>query len=107
MSAGRVLLTLSGALLAWALFFGDGDSANRLVWIGGGAVLFAALAAAAAFDRRIERPYVGRLGVAAVACFAALVAWQGISLVWSVQPGRSVDYGNRGLADPPFPPPRM
>ncbi len=97
MSAGRVLLAMSGALLAWALFFGAGDSPGRLLWIGGAAVLLAAVAAAAAFDRRVERPRVGRLGAAAVACFAALVVWQGISIVWSVQPDRSWDYVNRGL----------
>jgi tetratricopeptide (TPR) repeat protein len=97
MSAGRVLLALSGALLAWALFFGGGESSGRLTWIGGAAVLLAAIVAAAAFDGRIERPRVGRFGVAAAACFAALVVWQGISIVWSVQPDRSWDYVNRGV----------
>ena len=56
MSAGRVLLAASGALLAWALFFAGGDSQSRLMWIGAAAVLVAALFSAAAFDRRIERP---------------------------------------------------
>src|SRR5512132_1333633 len=97
MSAGRVLLAASGAILAWALFFAGGDSPSRLTWIGAGAVLVAALFSAAAFDRRIERPHVGRYGAAAAACFAAFVVWQGISIDWSVQPDRSWDYVNRGL----------
>jgi hypothetical protein len=98
MNAGRVLLALTGALLAWAFFFGGGDSSSRLTWIGSGAVLLAAFVTAAAFDRRIGSPRVSRFGIAAAACFAALVVWQGISIVWSVQPDRSWDYVNRGLA---------
>src|SRR6266545_5014168 len=97
MSPGRVLLALTGVLLAWALFFGGGDSSDRLVWIGGAAVVLAALSAAAAFDRRVERPHIDRLGAGCAGCFAALVAWQGISIVWSLQPDRSWDYVNRGL----------
>ena len=91
------MLAASGALLAWALFFGGGDSPSRLTWIGAAAVIVAALVSAAAFDRRIERPRVGGYGAAAAACFAALVVWQGISIDWSVQPDRSWDYVNRGL----------
>jgi hypothetical protein len=53
--------------------------------------------AAAALDRRTARPRVGRYGAAAIACFAGLVVWQGISINWSVQPDRSWDYVNRGL----------
>ena len=90
-------LAFVGALLAWALFFGGGDSSTRLVWVGAAAVLLAAVAAAAVFDGRVERPRVGRVGAACAGCFAALVVWQGISIVWSVQPDRSWDYVNRGL----------
>jgi O-antigen ligase len=89
-------LALAGALVGWALFFG-GDSVGRIAWLGAFALAFAALLVAAALDGRIERPRIGRLGAAAVACFAGLVLWQGISIVWSVQPDRSWDYVNRGL----------
>jgi hypothetical protein len=97
MTVTRVLLALCGALVAWALFFGGGDSPNRLAWIGGFVLGLAALVGAAALAGRIERPRIGRLGAAAVACFAGLVFWQGISLAWSVQPDRSWDYVNRGI----------
>jgi O-antigen ligase len=89
-------VALAGALVGWALFFGD-DSASGIAWLGAFALAFAALVVAAAFDGRIERPRIGRLGAAAVACFAGLVLWQGASIVWSVQPDRSWDYVNRGL----------
>jgi hypothetical protein len=91
-----LFLALAGALVGWALFFG-GDSASRIVWIGAFAVTLAALGGAAMLDARIERPRIGRLGAAAVACFAGLVLWQGTSVVWSVQPDRSWDYVNRGI----------
>jgi hypothetical protein len=97
MNLARSLLALAGALAAWTLFFGGGDSPNRLVWIGGFALGLAALTTAAALAGRIERLRLGRLGAAAVVCFAGLVLWQGISVVWSVQPDRSWDYVNRGL----------
>jgi O-antigen ligase/polysaccharide polymerase Wzy-like membrane protein len=97
MTAARVVIVLSGALLAWALFFGGGDSSTRLAWIGGGAVLLAGLLTAAALDGRIERPRIDGIAAGCIACFAGLVLWQGISIVWSVQPDRSWDYVNRGL----------
>ncbi len=97
MNAGRVVLAFAGALVVWALFFGRGDSPSRLAWIGGAAVCLAALVAAAACDRRVALPRVGRYGAAFVACFAGLILWQGLSVVWSVQPDRSWDYVNRGL----------
>jgi hypothetical protein len=95
--AGAVLPALAGALLGWALFFGGGDSAARLTWIGGAAVLVAALAAAAAFLGKLARPQLGRPAQAFVVCAAAFVLWQGISITWSVEPDRSWDYLNRGL----------
>ena len=59
MNVARVVFALAGALLAWALFFGRGDSPTRLVWIGGAALALAALLAAAAFDGRVARPRIG------------------------------------------------
>src|SRR5439155_23728232 len=47
-SAARVLLAACGGLLVWALFFGGGDSAGRLVWLGGATLAAAAVVAALA-----------------------------------------------------------
>ena len=98
MNVGRVALASAGALLAWALFFGQGDSPVRLAWIGTGAVCVAALLTAAALDRRVALPRIDRFAAAFAACFAGFVLWQGISIAWSVQPDRSWDYVNRGIA---------
>ena len=97
MTRARVLLAAAGALLVWALFFGEGDSNARLVWIGGVALTVAAAAGVAVLLGWMPRPALGRGGLAFVACSAGLVLWQGLSILWSVQPDRSWDYVNRGL----------
>src|SRR4051812_12948027 len=93
-----VAFVVVDALLVWALFFGGADSPTRLAWIGGAAVLAGALLVAAGFAGLIVRPRLARAGAWCVACLAALVAWQGASIVWSVLPDNSWDYLNRGLA---------
>lgn len=81
--AGRATLAASGALLAAALFFGDGISNGRLFWIGAFAVL-AAAAAATGF-----LPAAGGAARACLALLAALVAWVGLSMAWSIAPDAS------------------
>jgi hypothetical protein len=54
----RSLVAVVGALLAWALFFGGGDSPNRLAWIGGAAIVAAALVVAAELAFLSLRPHV-------------------------------------------------
>ena len=97
MTAGRVLLAVCGGLLVWALFFGGGDSTGRLVWIGGATLAAAAVVAALALAGLLARPRLDTFARAFIACFAAFVLWQGVSIVWSIQPDRSWDYVNRGL----------
>jgi tetratricopeptide (TPR) repeat protein len=93
-----VTFVVVGALLVWALFFGGADSPTRLAWIGGAAVIAAAVLVAAVFAGLMVRPRPGRAGMWCVGCLAALVTWQGVSIVWSVVPDNSWDYLNRGLA---------
>ncbi|MFL6013073.1 MAG: O-antigen ligase family protein [Gaiellaceae bacterium] len=89
---------VAGGLLVWALFFGGADSPTRLAWIGGAAAIAASVVVAAGFAGVVVRPRLGRAGVWCVACLAAVVVWQGASIVWSVLPDNSWDYLNRGLA---------
>jgi hypothetical protein len=98
MTRDRLLLGLAGAVLFWALFFGSGDSPSRLVWIGGAALLVAAAVGAAVLMGQLPRPSVGRAGLAVLLCLVGLVAWQGLSITWSVEADRSWDYVNRDLA---------
>src|SRR5438128_1227521 len=64
MSAARTLPALAGALLLWALFFGGGNGSDPLVWIGGAALVVAAIAGAAVLMGRLPRPSLGPLGLA-------------------------------------------
>jgi hypothetical protein len=75
-----------------ALFLGGASSQSRLFWIGAAAVI------AAAVGWAWGGPRLSRPGVAFFCSLGALVLWEGISISWSVEPGRSWDYTNRGLA---------
>ena len=74
-----------------ALFLGGASSQSRLFWIGAAAVI------AAAVGWAWGGPRLSRAGVAFFCSLGALVVWQAISISWSVEPGRSWDYTNRGL----------
>jgi O-Antigen ligase len=74
-----------------ALFLGGASSQSRLFWIGAAAVI------AAAGGWAWGGPRLLRPGIAFFCSLGALVVWQGISISWSVEPGRSWDYTNRGL----------
>jgi tetratricopeptide (TPR) repeat protein len=85
------------ALVAAALFFSGGSRLGPLAWIGTFALLAAGLVIAAALWGLLPVPALGREGLAFVALATALVAWIGVSIVWSAAPDRSWDYFNRGL----------
>jgi O-antigen ligase len=85
------------AFVASAMFAGGGSTTDSLVWIGGGVAAIATAAGAVSFSGVTRLPRLGRLAAASLAFLVAFVAWNGISIVWSVQPDRSWDYFNRGL----------
>ncbi len=96
MRRAHALLAVALLLAASALLASDGSSGSRLFWIGAAAVLAASVAGGAVLLGRLAVPasppallFLGLLG--------ALVVWQAASLAWSIQPGRSWDYANRGL----------
>jgi tetratricopeptide (TPR) repeat protein len=92
------LLAAAGALLLAVLLGGGASGDSRLLWLGGGAALAAAVAAAASFLGVLPRPSPGRFGAAFLALAGGFVLWNGVTIGWSVQPDRSWDYTNRGLA---------
>jgi O-antigen ligase len=78
-------------LLVAALLGGGGSGSSRLLWIGGLALLAAALAYALLGVR------ASRAGAALAAGLAGLVLWDGLSIVWSVGPDLSWAATNRAL----------
>jgi O-Antigen ligase len=88
----------SAALVVAAVLFSDGSSDNPLIWIGGLAIVFAAAAGVSATVGALAIPELTPLGLTTVGCFAGLVLWQGLSLLWSIEADRTWNYVNRGLA---------
>src|SRR5215211_7035315 len=94
--AAPSLLGAGGLLAAVSTLFSAGSSSGRLVWIGLGALVVAAALGAGAF-LGLPRLALGREPAVALALLAAFVAWNGVSVLWSIEPDRSWDYFNRGL----------
>jgi hypothetical protein len=92
------LVAAGGVLAAAAVLLSGGSSDVRLVWIGGGAIVLSGAASCLSFLGLTPRPALGVWGAALVALTAAIVCWQGISVIWSIEGDRSWDYFNRGLA---------
>ena len=82
--AGPATASASGALLFVSLFFGDGISDGRLFWIGAFAVIAVAAATAAG-----SVPVPRGAGLACLLLLAALIAWVGLSMAWSIAPDLS------------------
>lgn len=78
-------------LVAAALLGGGGSGSSRLLWVGGLALIAAAVAFAA-FGARSSRA-----GLAFLGALGALVVWDGASIVWSVGPDLSWNATNRAL----------
>jgi hypothetical protein len=91
--AATATLAAAGALLVTALFFGDGTSNGRLFWIGALAVI-----AVAVLTFLGPVPVPDRAGKAWLAVLAALTAWVGLSMWWSIAPDLSWAAFDRLLA---------
>ena len=93
MLAGRAALLAAAALLFTALFFGDGTSNGRLFWIGSLAAIAAAVLAV-----RGGLPAPRGAGAIAFGLLAALTAWVGLTMWWSIAPDLSWAAFDRLLA---------
>jgi hypothetical protein len=78
--------------LAWAMLWGDGSRDVRLAWVG-----LASLVALAVLAWLAPWPRLGRDGLLVLGGLGALVVWQGVSLLWSIEGDRTWDTFNRGL----------
>jgi tetratricopeptide (TPR) repeat protein len=99
MLAGRAALLAAAALLFTALFFGDGTSNGRLFWIGSLAAIAAAVLIVGG-----GLPVPRGAGAIAFGLLAALTAWVGLTMWWSIAPelswaalDRLLAYGAIGL----------
>ena len=88
---GAALPAAAAALSLLAVFFNDGSSQSRLFWIGVPALIVAAV------GWGVRPPSLPGVALVFFAALAAFVLWEGASIAWSIQPGRSWDYANRGL----------
>jgi tetratricopeptide (TPR) repeat protein len=85
-----VAVAAAGLLIA-AVLLGNGSSDDRLLWIGGAAVVAAGVVAI----RWLPRP--ASPGVVFLAALGAFALWNGLSMLWSVEPDRSWSYFNRSV----------
>jgi hypothetical protein len=88
---GAALPAAAAALSFLALFFSDGSSQSRLFWIGVPALVVTAV------GWGLQAPTLRGAGLLFFGALAAFVLWEAASIAWSIQPGRSWDYANRGL----------
>ncbi len=95
--AEAVVLAALAALLAAAVFAGDGSRGTALSSVGVAALAAAVVGLIAALRGAIPLARLDRPGSLAVTASAALVSWAGLSTVWSIAGDRSWEWFGRGL----------
>ena len=93
-----VLPILSAGVIAGAVFFGGGSGDSSVLWVGGAAVLLAVVCLVLRSLGVIGLPALDGPARVARAGFAALVAWTGITIAWSVAGDHSWSALNKGIA---------
>ena len=88
----------AGALAFAALFLAEGTTLGRLVWIGGAALLLAAIASSLVLVGVVAVPQIDRAGAVFLTAVFGLAVWSGLTTIWSVSPEDSWQYTNRTLA---------
>ena len=96
-SAEIVLLLSVGVLLAAAVFHGGGSRVDSLASVGIAALVVTGVALCGALRGALPLPRLDRAAAAAVVGAAALTAWAGVSIAWSIAGDRSWDWLGRGL----------
>jgi uncharacterized membrane protein YidH (DUF202 family) len=94
--AAQLVLGAGGALAAVSAVFSAGSSGGRLAWIGIAALCVAAACGAGALGG-LPRPQLRPEAIVGLGFLVAFVAWNGLTVVWSIEGDRSWAYFNRGL----------
>jgi O-antigen ligase len=89
---------LSAGLVFGAVFFGGGSGDSSVLWLGGAAVVLAAVALVLRSLGAIGLPTLDGPGRVASAGFAGLVAWTGLTIAWSVAGDHSWSALNKSIA---------
>src|SRR5215218_5941295 len=84
--APPALLGAAALVVGSALLRGGGSQPGPLFWIGSAAVLAAAGAATAVLLGALPLPALGRWGRALLGSLAALTVWDGLTVLWSIEP---------------------
>ena len=90
-------LAAPAVLLAAAIFFGGGSGNGSVWWLGFGCVGVLGAWLVLGSLGRADLPRLDRWAVALLATTGGFVAWQGLSLLWSIAPGRSWDTFDKGV----------
>src|SRR5688500_3771669 len=93
----RAMLGAAGVLLGCTVFFGGGSGHDSVWWLGLGVVGVLSVSLVFGVSGRFPLPRLGRPEVALAASLGGFVAWQGLSVLWSVAPDRSWDAFDKGL----------
>src|SRR4029450_12743486 len=94
--AAWLLLGAGGVLAAVSALFSAGSSGGALTWVRLAAPVLGTLIVTGALVG-LPRPELSREALVALGFLLAFVAWNGISVVWSIEADRSWAYLNRGL----------
>ena len=95
--AEAVVLAALGALLAAAVFAGGGSRGTALATVGLAALVAVVVGLVAALRGMLPLARLDRAGWLAVSAAVALVAWAGLSTVWSIAGDLSWEWFGRGL----------
>ena len=82
--AEAALLAGVGIVLAWAVLFGHGSRDGTLATAGIVAIACAAAGIALGLRGTVPLPRLDRAGTTTFAAVAALTAWAGVSIAWSI-----------------------
>ena len=92
-----LVVAAAGSLLAAAALRGGGSDDTTLPWIGGAASVVVGVLLVGALLDLWPMPVPSRIALAGLALFVALIAWTGLSVLWSIAPDLSWSYFNRGV----------